>query len=146
MKALSTILSTVILVVIVITLYALLSTFSTTLFKEQGAQVSIRTDEAIKCSFSNIIIRDVYIDRIGKAVRVNVQNMGQTDEYIANLVLYNNNGEQIYAEGLPVLIARSNLINIEINTTGFIETCGDYGRVALTTSCADVEYNKQPVC
>lgn len=146
MKGLSTILSTVILVAIVITVYALLTTFSTTLFKDQGSQIADRTSEAVDCSFSHIEIKDVYIDRFGKAVRVQVQNTGNIDERLTNAVLVNNDSESMESLNVPLIIERSNIRSIEFNTTGFIEDCDEFQRITITTSCRDVEYSESAIC
>jgi hypothetical protein len=146
MKALSTILSTVILVVIVITIYAILTTFSTTLFKEQQVVTTNRTNEAVKCSFSNVVIKDVYIDMIGNIARIHIQNEGQTDESIDSVFIYNKNGENIHADGMPVSIRKNDIKTIEISVTGFIGDCDDFDKVTATTTCSETEFLDMPSC
>ncbi len=146
MKGLSTILSTVILLALVITIYAIVSTYSTSLVKEQGAATANRTGEAVRCSFSNIDINAVYIDRIEHKARIHIRNAGQTDESIDAVIIYNKEGDTLSAQGVPLLLLRNDIKSVELNITDFIQTCDQFDRAIVTTTCADAEYDKEPAC
>lgn len=146
MKALSTILGTVILIALVVVVYAIVSTFSTQLIKDETSATSQRTQDTVQCTFSHVTIQDVYIDRLEDVARVYVMNQGQTDEEILAATVVNRDGERRDAQGVPRALGESNITSIEVDITDFITACDQFSYAEIVTSCATITSDDAPVC
>ena|SRR3989344_9409076 len=149
MKGLSPLIATVILIVIVVSIAAIITTFATNITRESQDRIENRTQKSVDCSGGEIRIRDVYLQP-GNYSRVIVENVGLVGGLsIGSAQVINATGYNISATNLPI----NNFDIGDIETVIFanlsgVNSCSNFSQVVISTSCPSVNarFKGTPTC
>ncbi len=149
MKGISPLIATVILIVIVISIAAIITTFATNITRESQDRIENRTQKSVDCSGGEIRIRDVYLQP-GNYTRAIVENVGLVGGLsISSAQVINATGYNISATNLPI----NNFDIGDIETVIFanlsgVSSCANFSQVVVSTSCPSVNarFKGTPTC
>ncbi|MFC2143642.1 hypothetical protein ACFLQN_04560 [Candidatus Aenigmatarchaeota archaeon] len=145
-KGISPLIASVFLIVLVVAVASIITTWLTTLVKTTEEDVSDRTGESIECSNADITIDELFISSgSGNAIIINsgfVDNLSLLSSQIINL-----GGLNFSATNTPVHdFNKGDVVNLYFSDPGI--NCGTFSKLIITTSCASLtkEYTGNPTC
>jgi flagellin-like protein len=140
MKGISPLVASVLLIVMVVTIAALITTWLTTFTKTSQQSVTNKTDTTLDCSGASISIQDVYVTNgsLG-TVRALVKNDGLTDGLsIISGQLLNSSGGNFTATNLPFTGFNVGGLATIVFANASIATCSSFSQVIVTSSCGGI--------
>lgn len=150
MKGVSPLVASVLLIVIVVTIAALLTSWLTTFTKGAQSTVSNRTDVALDCSGASISIQDVYVTN-GSAgtIRVLVKNDGLVGRLsIISAQVLNTSGNNFTASNMPVTSFDIGDVESVVFGNVSVTTCSAFSQVVVTSNCGGIldTWARSPKC
>src|SRR3989344_7354935 len=136
MKAVSSLIASVFLIVLVVTLAGIITAWLTTVVRETQTTVGERSGEGLNCANAAITIDNVFLS--GGTGRAIERNLG----YAVNLtlttaVLINIDGRSVVASNAPL----SNFNKGDIETLTFSDSlinCALFSKLVVTTDCSTI--------
>lgn len=136
-KALSAIVTAVLIISIVVLLSIIVMNWITVLTKETTTTISNKTAQC--SSGADITIEDVYIDFRTNISRINVRNSGLIDEEIISALLVAKDGRRANMTNtttFPLSLPRGDIKTIEFNITGTINSCVNFSKATASGKCS----------
>ena len=146
MKAVTPIIASVFLIVLVITLSGIVTTWLTTVVKGTQESVGERSGEAIDCSNADITIDQVFIG--GGSARAILRNSGFVDDLtLTTAQIINSDGRSFVASNVPMHDFNKGDMETLLFTDASIN-CALFSKLIVTTSCGTIsaEFSGQPEC
>ena len=148
MKGVSPLVASVLLIVIVVAIAALVSGWLTQFFSNTRETVNNRTDTAVTCSGSSILIESVYMASNGTSGRLTaiVKNDGLVDgQSITSAQYFNITGSNFSAtSALPVNNFNRGDIRTLLFENASIANCSAFSQVVVATQCTSARYRTAP--
>jgi flagellin-like protein len=148
MKGVSPLIASVFLIVMVISLASLITTWMITLVKETQSSVGERTAKTIDCSNAAITIDNVFLNPSERTARIIVRNSGFVDGLeITSSELLDITGNTFSASGLPLIINKGDVATILFEDHN-INMCSNFMQALVSTTCGGVHdiFTSTPVC
>ncbi len=146
MKAVTPLIASVFLIVLVVTIASLVTTWLTTVVKETQETVGERSGESIECSNADVTIDEVFLgDGTGRAI---IRNSGFVDNLsIETAQIINTDGRSFVATNVPL----ADFNKGEIETLTFTDesiNCALFSKLIVTTNCPTIyaEFTGAPDC
>ncbi len=139
MKGVSPLVATVLLIALAVALSSMVTTWMTTLTKEQTASIGNKTTTAIDCTAANIDIKDVYIDFAANMSRIIVWNSGQISLELKSATVLNKMGENATLNTtLPLVMSAGAIETVKFNISGTINSMQNFSQVIVSTNCVGI--------
>ncbi len=139
MKGLSPLVSTILLIALTVSTAGIVTTWLTTLAKEQTASIGNKTTTAIDCTSANIDIKDVYIDMSANMSRVIVWNSGQINIDIMSASVLSKMGENATLNTtLPMRLSAGAMTTIKFNISSSINSMENFSQAIVSTNCVGI--------
>ncbi len=149
MKGISPLIASVFLIVIVVSLASIITTWMTTFVKSTQETVGERASETLDCSNAEITIDNVFLSPSEKTARIIVRNSGFVDGLvIQSAQIIDISGNSYSATNLPIEnFNKGDIVSIEFAYHN-IETCSDFLKAIVSTNCGGVSdtFESTPIC
>lgn len=146
MKGISPLIASVLLIVLVVSIASLVTTWLNTLVKSTQDTVGERTLEGVQCSNADITIDEVYLSE-GSASVV-VKNSGFVDDLaLTSAQTFDTGGNNVSAVNMPLTaFNKGDLKTLVFNDPSL--NCATFSQVIVTTNCAGVAetFSGTPQC
>lgn len=135
-KGISPIFASILLIAITVLVAGIVMSWMTQFSETQTDVISNRSTGIIQCTAADIEIQAVYLDFKANVSRLTVRNSGRVDDVIISAKVYNNLGQNTAnITEFPITFVKGDLMSLELNMTGVIETCANFSQATVSTSC-----------
>jgi len=150
MKGISPLIATVLLIVIVVSIGAVVMTWTSTFTATTTKTVQNKSDTAINCASASISIDEVFvINGTSGVVRAAVKNSGFVDAIvITSAQVYNSTGGNFTASDLPVgNFNVGQIVTLQFRNVS-MANCSSFSRLTVASSCGGVtdSFTGSPKC
>lgn len=145
-KGVTPLIASVFLIVLVVTLASLVTTWITTVVKETQNTVGERAENSIDCSNAEVTIDNVFVS-IGSG-RAIIRNSGFVDDLtIETAQIFNSDGRSSTADNVPMNDFNKGSVQTLLFNDENIN-CALFYKLVVTTNCGTVyaEFTGQPDC